>query len=380
MLIKFILENYCSFKEENIVSLETGEDKASENDLPAANILGVKGANASGKTSLLKALTLLKLLIVKNRAKDEKIPVKGFFDSSQPTLFKCILLFSGVYYRYEFKFDKEQIYYESLDRKVLRWSNIFKRDHDNNVSAITDYKILEKISYHKNSSVIATLNKMKYFQSLEGFPEIYAWFDYMLTNISVEEGTISFLYDYKNISRLYHIFQKEPLFLETKRILKECDLGIKDIEIKSDLDMQGERFYYPVFTHEYESKEYEIAYHEESQGVKQLYVMLGMYNLIISQQACAVVDEFDLHLHPNLISKITGLFDKAGERGNKAQLIFTTHDTQILDVLGKNRVVFVNKEDNESYCYRLDEIPSIRNDRSMIPLYKKGLIGGVPKV
>ncbi|NOR79400.1 MAG: hypothetical protein GQ529_00990, partial [Methyloprofundus sp.] len=78
--------------------------------------------------------------------------------------------------------------------------------------------------------------------------------------------------------------------------------------------------------------------------------------------------------------RILDLFlnDESNPKG--AQFIFTAHNTEIIDWLGKYRTILVNKEDNESYCYRLDEITGsmIRNDRSIIPLYLDGKIGGIP--
>ncbi|EJL6274821.1 hypothetical protein NMR36_002930, partial [Vibrio cholerae] len=57
----------------------------------------------------------------------------------------------------------------------------------------------------------------------------------------------------------------------------------------------------------------------------------------------------------------------------------TAHNTEVMDALGRYRTILVNKEGNESYCYRLDEVSMLRNDRPISPLYKKGKIGGVPK-
>jgi len=64
---------------------------------------------------------------------------------------------------------------------------------------------------------------------------------------------------------------------------------------------------------------------------------------------------------------------------NNAQLIITAHNTEIIDSLGRYKTILVNKENNESYCYRLDEVSLLRNDRLISPLYSKGKIGGTPQ-
>jgi hypothetical protein len=67
---------------------------------------------------------------------------------------------------------------------------------------------------------------------------------------------------------------------------------------------------------------------------------------------------------------------------NNAQLLFTTHDSEILNGLGRYRTYLVNKVDNECFAYRLDEIPGdiLRNDRPILPAYNEGKIGGIPKL
>ena len=79
---------------------------------------------------------------------------------------------------------------------------------------------------------------------------------------------------------------------------------------------------------------------------------------------------------------IINLFEDDNINKSSAQLIFTSHHTKIMDKLGKYRTVFVNKEDNESFLYRLDEIPGeiLRPDRSLMPAYNSYKIGGRPKV
>ncbi|MEA1911137.1 MAG: ATP-binding protein, partial [Spirochaetota bacterium] len=78
----------------------------------------------------------------------------------------------------------------------------------------------------------------------------------------------------------------------------------------------------------------------------------------------------------------TELFTDESINTEDAQLLFTTHNSKIMDVLGKYRTILVNKEENESYLYRLDELPGdlIRNDRPIEPIYRSGKVGGVPKV
>ena len=76
------------------------------------------------------------------------------------------------------------------------------------------------------------------------------------------------------------------------------------------------------------------------------------------------------------------LFENEETNINDAQLIFTTHNADIMDKLSKYRIILTSKENNESFLYRLDEIPGdiLRNDRPISPIYKSGKIGGIPKI
>ena len=94
------------------------------------------------------------------------------------------------------------------------------------------------------------------------------------------------------------------------------------------------------------------------------------------------MDEFDTDFHPHMLKKIVSYFDDEKLNVHNAQMLFSTHNTNILEYLGKYRTVLINKESSESYGYRLDEIPGdiIRNDRPIAPVYNSGKIGGVPRL
>ena len=125
-----------------------------------------------------------------------------------------------------------------------------------------------------------------------------------------------------------------------------------------------------------------MQYNDESNGTRLLYRQLGAYLRALTLGSVIAYDEFDIGLHPDLSLMLIDLFEDKEKNSNGAQLIFTSHHSEVIDKLGKYRLVFVNKEDNESYLYRLDEIPGdiLRPDRSIMPAYNSHKIGGRPKV
>jgi AAA15 family ATPase/GTPase len=94
------------------------------------------------------------------------------------------------------------------------------------------------------------------------------------------------------------------------------------------------------------------------------------------------MDEFDINFHPHILPLLIGIFDDKKLNKNNAQMLFTTHNTDIMDLIGKYRIVLINQKESESYGYRLDEISGdlLRNDRPITPGYRSGKLGGVPRV
>jgi AAA15 family ATPase/GTPase len=191
--------------------------------------------------------------------------------------------------------------------------------------------------------------------------------------------------DYRVITKYYHEINNQGLkiFDFVKDILIRFDTGIKDIEIHKGNDHEkDEPYFFPIFNYDLEDKNKVLPYHSQSSGVKALYKQLVKYKLALDTGGLLALDEFDTNLHPDILPELVELFINPKTNPHNAQFIFSTHNNEIMDTLKKYRVVLVNREDNESYLYRLDELSDtiIRNDRPITPLYKNNKIGGKPKI
>ena len=164
--------------------------------------------------------------------------------------------------------------------------------------------------------------------------------------------------------------------------IRECDTGISRLNIVETTDAKGEPQFTPFFFHSVGNKEFAVHAYNESSGTKALYRLLPRFKRALDTGGLLLLDEIDAHLHPLLLPKLINLFLDHSTNPNNAQLLFSTHDTRLLDQLGRYRTYLVNKEDNESYTYRLDEIPGdiLRNDRPIAPIYSDGRIGGIPRL
>ena len=119
-----------------------------------------------------------------------------------------------------------------------------------------------------------------------------------------------------------------------------------------------------------------------NQVVQKLFGNLMNYYDVLSLGGVLVLDEFDINLHPDILPHLLDLFLVKDNNPLDAQLLFTSHNTEIMDILGRYRTYIFEKEGNESFCYRLDEpkAPSLRNDRPVSVPYRKHLIGGFPRI
>ncbi len=379
MLLNFGARNFHCFKEGTEVSLELSancpENISRGNKV--SNLLCVKGKNSSGKTNLLKIMAFLKHFCCSSFSykPDENISAYSFFLNDDPIDIFCDFLIDNVNYEYEVKFTKDSIINEKITRKVKRSSTIIERKGNDIVVCVDEFSDLKKYKYRKNVSLISTA--IQY--DSDSIKPLYTFFDSIITNINWA-GKYDFSQDYEKISEHYH---NHPEVLKAAiEVIKECDLGITDIVIRDLDNNEGEKVYFPIFHHDAEVENNCLTYHYQSLGTKTLYKTIPYYLFALHVGGILVMDEFDTDFHPHMLPKIISYFDNEHFNKKNAQMLFATHNTDVLEYMGKYRTVILEKESSECYAYRLDEISGdiIRNDRPLIPVYNSGKIGGVPKI
>jgi len=381
MILEFGAKNFYSFKEGFEVSLRLGEGcpKTISKGNFYTNIMAIKGANASGKTNVLKVLSFLHDFVKNsfNQSPDSKIPFHSFFDNSQPSEFYIVFLEKNIEYRYELKLTVDRILSEIIYRKEKRESKVIERKKNKIISKLKEFKDLEIMKLRDNASLFSTANQY----DVESTKLIYTLFSKIGTNVDALGRNDNFI-NYKSITKLY--FEDQSIFDFVKKVLVLSDIGINTITIEKQTNKEtGKEEYFPLFNYNIlGEKGHNLTFQHQSSGVKALYLQLGIYKIILDMGGTLVLDEFDINLHSDLLPMLINFFDDEEKNSNNAQLIFTTHHTDIMDKLGKYRVVLVNKDENESFLYRLDEIPGdmLRNDRSIVQKYKEGKIGGKPRL
>lgn len=375
MLLGFGGRNFYSFKEDFDVTLEHKDEILS--------VLGIKGANASGKTNAIKALSYIRAFMYDSFAHfqpDEGMVAKPFFDTEERGELYIYFKVNDTEYKYEIEFTQKVLIKETLSRKESRWTKMLIREEQKITECIKELDELKAININRTNASIISIAHQYGLKELESF---YHFAENMAINVNLlgKMTNNEHFLGYKDISEAY--FNDKKLLNIVANLLNKSDTGITRIEIVELEDkITKEVTYEPLFHHDVAGKVYKLQYFEESNGTRLLYRQLGVYLEALRLGAVVAYDEFDIGLHPDLSLMIIDLFEDKEINKNGAQLIFTSHHSEVIDKLGKYRLVFVNKEDNESYLYRLDEIPGdiLRPDRSIMPAYNSHKIGGRPKV
>lgn len=379
MILEFGFKNFFSFKEGMVLSFRLDANCPPHISLgrPFTPVLGIKGANASGKTHILRAVSFLASFCTSSFAwdPDGPIAVEPFFESTEPCEFYVEFQVPSGLYRYELSITETEVRRETLYRTKAKRTKILERTGHEISYASKDFSRLKTIKLRTNASLISTARQYE----LNELQELHNFFRQVLTNVSfggLRENQIS-------ISEVSEFLSRhEKLLSFVKEFIMTCDVGIADIRIISrDVDKDKKEFF-PIFYHDVNGERKPITDVTESSGTKALFRQLVMYKLMIDAGGLLVLDEFDVHLHPHILPKLLALFLDSETNPKGGQLIVSTHDAEILNVLGRYRTYLINKVENESFGYRLDEVPGdlLRNDRPLLPAYNDGKVGGVPRI
>ncbi|TXE64246.1 AAA family ATPase [Serratia nematodiphila] len=395
MIHSYGLKNYFSFKDGADVSfrLNNKVPRDISQGKGVTTVLGIKGANGSGKTNLLKALDFMSEFCTKSffLKEDENIDADSYFRSKKPSEFYIEFTKDDVFYRYELGVVSEFVVYEKLYRKITNKSDnekgtrtilILEREMNEVKYRLEELSFLDVILLKKNASIISTAFNYKLSGDPRAIYSVYSFFDSITTNVCYTG-----LKDYASTPDNIHTASKfynsnEAVFEFVKKIIIDSDLGISDIEIRKRTTEDGKELFYPIFQHDVQGENKWLTSYDESSGTRSLFIKLGLYWIAIQDGGVLALDEFDINCHAFMLPRLINLFTNESINVKNAQFIFTSHNTEVIDTLGKYRTYLVNKEKNESYCYRLDEIKGdiLRHGRLISPVYKEGKIGGVPKL
>jgi AAA15 family ATPase/GTPase len=400
MILEFSVKNFLSFKEKVTFSMIANSNKELNDnyvEIGGNKVLksaAVYGANASGKSNLFKILTLVVLMLRSSNSVDinAKLPLIPFkLDKgsvNKPSEFEIKFILDETRYVYGFIADKDKIYDEYLYYYPNgRETKIFDRTNINEYSYTQkDEKILREIEAKnaQNKFFLATATNWN-------FDKTKAAYNFLTNGI----GTCNNLEILKNMA--YKMYETNPDYLKDFAIdfLQKADFNIEDYQI-SQIDVPGEfltaipefiaktlpdkpKAYQVLFKHK-NSDNY-LSIDEESLGTQMIFAFIPFLADSLKNKKVLIIDELDKSLHPFLVQYIVEIFNDAEINKNGSQLIFNTHDTNLLDlnILRRDQIWFTekNSETGESDLYSLSDF-SVRKQENVEKGYMLGRYGAVP--
>lgn len=350
-------------------------------DKPIVPILCFEGPNASGKTCALKVLSFISDFCKNSFSYSPEIPVPydTYFHNSDDSFFYISFFLLDDYeteYTYEVCLSNKKVKSEKLSSRKGKVKEVLISRIGTRITKITinDSSNLN-IKLRENASVISTLKQY----GVKGIAPIIDFFHSIHSNISYrgrEDGNLFF-----DPAEYYH---NHPDMLEkVVSELRRLDTGIKDVKIREYTNRENKKEYYSIVINDTEDGDKELNHWAMSTGTKVLYSELNDMLMVLEKGGVILFDELDCHLHSSLVPIILGYFISSEKNKHYAQLLFTSHDSSLLDEAKKYRTYIFEKIKGESICYRIDELPSrltSRNERSLEEVYKSGALGGLPNV
>ena len=419
MLIGFSVGNYRSFKDVVTLSMVAAEEAYGNDELDKNNVFKVNqqfsllksaaiyGANASGKSNLILAFNFMRRFVM-NSAKlqiTDKIDVEDFRLSTEtvdkPSFFEIVFQLKNKTYRYGFEVTQKRVVSEWLFcTPRSRETKIFNRQGD-------------KIEYSKNieqGNILRGLTKKNtLFLSLAAqfnnslAVEIVSWFSHLgvVSGLNVEL--------LKEIT-LEYLSNRQDLIDDVTKLIKKLDLSIDNLNLeiesrKISLDSlpqdlpdvvrniishsSGEiksatiKTYHPKYDSTGKMIELEIFDMDkhESDGTKKILALSAPILDTLQRGEVLVIDELDARLHPLMTRSIIELFNSQKTNPKNAQLIFTTHDINLLShkFLRRDQIWFTEKNhQGATDLYSLVEFADINNNDTFEKDYIQGRYGAIP--
>ena len=370
MLVEFRVSNYRSIGDEQILSMvpsmnqkEFPENILSQGKHNALIALSVYGANSSGKSNLVNALSVMVYIIARSHMwpSNQQLPYDPFLlregYREKETVLEATFLVGDIRYRYGFAYDKNSILREWLMRKsVGREVNLFSREND----TIDVTAGLKGNSKNISAAIDATKDNGLFLSALDALnieeaKEIIRWFG----NVKVISGLHPEQYKLQTISMLENPQEARIV----KDYLGSLSLNIKDVGLrKRENDVpgvfQGLMSYVVTAFHTYYDKDKQPTQEpvvwdwdsRESSGSTKALNLSGAILSTLKSGGVLVIDEIEAFMHPIMTLKtIELLLDRETNKKN-AQIVFATHDTNLLSSahLRRDQIYFAEKNEWES--------------------------------
>ena len=385
MLVEFSVANYRSIGDEQILSLVPSSLQEYSNNIlepgryKALNAIGIYGNNASGKSNLLGAIELLNtLLYLSARANSTtKLPYQPFLlregYESKPTQLEIVFIIDENRYRFGVEYNKNEIVREWLYRKEASLMELMLFERQGEVIEVSsEYQGSPELI---NAAIEATRDNSLFISTCDmlnvaGAKLIFKWFDKLvfINGIKTEREEITTVQLWEN--KEYRQKIKEYLMLLNLDI-QNLEISFEQLNISKQLSKLDENVRNPLITkiHEIQRvktitvhqtyneqgdtaaqlKNWDLDEHE-SEGTKKAFHLSGPLIRTLLEGGILVIDEIETKMHPMMTILMINLFLNRATNPHGAQIIFATHDTNILTYcpLRRDQINFVEKNNWEA--------------------------------
>jgi hypothetical protein len=409
MLIEFSVTNFRSFRERQTLSMVAGrlaehlETHSFDSGLAGFDRLlattALYGPNASGKTNLLRALQTMQQAVVTSstvsRGPGEwRTPFK--FDAASrvaPTVFEITFAQDGVRYDYGLGVDDERIVHEWLVEYVNpRGRALFERTYDAKAgqydwqfsSFLKGQRVVWREATRPNALFLSTAVQLNARQ----LAPIAQWF---AQKLSVIAGPTNL-----NPVLTAQLLQQPGGKAKLLPFLQEADFGIADIQFQRDpiagmvvgpvmwieQGPEGAWALRASFTHPSLDGGEPVAldFADESHGTQVLFQAAGAWLKVLTEGEVILFDELDVSLHPLIIRYLVEQFHSPAANPHHAQLIFSTHNTSLLemDIFRRDQIWFLERSQKAaSRLYPLTDFKP-RQGEALERGYLRGRYGALP--
>lgn len=396
MFINFTAGNYRSFRDKMSFSMERRgqtkvlpENSFSSPSLPSRMSLlksaVIYGANASGKSNLIQALTAMQSVVLHSGVGDQEVALllEPFALSEKtvgaPVFFELEMVAGGRRYRYGFECTRDGIVSEWLYAQKQRMTLMFARENNDFVDSSPEFSELKawgkvlsdtKLKLPKNALFLSIAARMFAGGACEA---VLNWFGRTLVIVSAHsyqqylEATFAAMKNSEQADRI-------------SRLIAKADLGIQKVEAgeadKSNASRIGT-------THIVGDRAYHFdMFHHESSGTQKIFALSSPLLDVLKNGKVLFIDELDASLHPLLVSQLIEMFHNNNPAN--AQVAATTHSPSILTetTLRHDQVWFVGKDgESSSKLASLADFTGIRGNFTRITKdYLHGCFGGIPYI
>lgn len=409
MLLQFNVTNALSFKGEAILDLVAASDTEHKNNLikfrkeDVLPTIAIYGANAAGKSNLFKALTsaILFVRLSSSMQIGAKISITPFLMDEEgklgKTRFDFVYVYDGIKYEYGFTADVNRVYEEYLYAyKSSRPSLIFERTDINKFRYTSSLHNSLKQYEDKNTDnklFLATATSWN-CRETEG---AFRWFAEMIDTYNA--GSLM-----NSMVESLEPDEKGELKDAAIKLLQAADFNISDyhfsvkqgspsdialppgISLEKDM-LENIRAFELKMYHEVETvngiESVPLPFHMESDGTQLYFAYCPAIVKALKTGRTIVIDEIDNGLHPMLVRHLVEIFNSRETNPNGAQLIFNTHDIDLLDLdfLRRDQIYFVEKNHRTgaSDLYALSDF-SPRKSEKIQKGYMLGRYGAIPNI